>query len=141
MQLVPRTKVTKAKLGGKSFLYNPPTLRDSQGMTMNEIATPGISYPILGYGRGNTRTISFDIYLTDKKQAGITKSFITHLEQFLPPPKKQGYQFKAPKQITFAYGFLVKDCWLVQMDVEYTAFSPQLEPIEANVSVTLNVIQ
>lgn len=141
MQLVPRTKVTKARLGGKAFQYNPNTYNDKTSITFNEIKTPGISYPILVYGGGNTRNLSFEIYLNDKMEKGITESFIRHLRAFIPSEAKQGYQFKAPKPITFAFGQLVKDCWLVDLDITPIAFSPKLERIEATVVVTLAIIQ
>lgn len=140
-QLVPRSKVTKAKLGGKSFLYNPAGFQDTIAVTYNDIKVPGMTYPIMTYGGGERRNISFEIYLTDKVKAGITKDFIAHLNTFLPVAGKAGYQFAAPRTISFAFGWFVKDCWLTNMDTQYTAFSPQLDPIEATVTVTLAIIQ
>lgn len=141
MELVPRTKITKAKLGGKSFQYNPNTYSDKTSTTFNEIKTPGISYPILAYGGGNTRNITFEIYLNDKMEKGVTESFIRHIRAYIPVEAKKGYQFKAPKPITFAFGQLVKDCWLVDLEVTPTAFAPNLDRIEATITVTLAIIQ
>lgn len=141
MQLTPRSKITKAKLGGRSFLYNPSSFQDNTSITYNEIKVPGMTYPIFGYGGGNSRTITFDIYLNDKVEAGITQSFISHLRNFIPPERKVGYQFKAPKMISFAFGWYVKDCWLKDININYSAFSPQLDPIEATVTVTLLINQ
>jgi hypothetical protein len=141
MELTPRNYITKASLGGRKFLYNPNALNDSISVTYNDLKTAGISYPIMTYGGGERRPITFDIYLNDKVEEGITESFIAHLHSFVPPARKKGYRFKAPRTIRFAFGWFVKDCYLTNMDISYTAFSPDLRPIEATVTVTLAIIQ
>lgn len=139
MLLAPRTRVTKGKLGGKPFLFNPSAFHDSLPVQYNQIASAGISYPLLSYGGGQQRQVSFSLYLTDQVQPGITKEFIAHLHSYLPPSGK-GYQFKAPPTIQFAFGWFVKDCKLAGMEIDYTAFSPDLQPIEATVQLTLLII-
>ena len=141
MDLAPRYKVTKAKLGGLEFLYNPSSFDDAIAVTYNDLKTAGISYPILGYGGGDRRTVTFDIYLNDKVKAGITKKWINHLETFVPPRRKKGYQFVAPKKMIFAYGVFVAECYLTNMNVQRTAFYPNLDPLEATIQVTLALIQ
>lgn len=141
MELVPKHKITKAKLGGKEFLYNPANFHDSQTITFNDLKTAGMSYPIMTYGGGERRTISFEIYLNDKVKAGITKEFIAHLNSYLPTARKTGYQFDSPSSLVFAYGWFVKDCRLINMEIDYTAFTPTLQPMEATVQLTLAVIQ
>lgn len=141
MQLPSRHKITKGKIGGKSFLYNPSSFNDSISVTYNDLKTAGISYPIHVYGGGERRNITFDIYLNDKVEPGITRSFMSHLHSFKPPERKKGYQFHSPKICTFAFGWFVKDCYLTNMEIQYSAFSPELQPIEATVTVTLSIIQ
>ena len=141
MQLVSRNKITKGTLGGKPFLYNPSSFQDSTQIVYNEVKTCGMSYPIPVYGGGEQRRITFDIYLNDKVENGITRSFTSHLRGFLPPERKAGYQFKAPKNIIFSFGWFVKECKLQGLDINYTAYSPDLRPIEATVSITLLIIQ
>lgn len=141
MRLGSAMKVTKGKLGGITFMYNPTAFTDNQGVNWNELTTAGMSYPAYTYGGGKARTITFVIYLNDKVQPKITDTFMRRLEKYLPTPSKKGYLFKAPSTIQFAFGSFVKDCKLVDMNCEVISFSPALVPIEANVSVTLNVIQ
>ena len=141
MQLVSREKVTKGTLGGKPFLYNPASFQDSISVNYNEVQTCGMSYPALVYGGGAQRSINFDIYLNDKVEPGITRSFISHLHSYIPPAKKTGYQFKAPKKIVFSFGWFVKECYVQSMEIDYSAFSPQLQPIEATVNITLLLVQ
>jgi Contractile injection system tube protein len=141
MQLSPTSVITKGKLGGMAFMYNPSSYTDSGGVNWNEMQSAGMSYPNLVYGGGRTRQLTFTIYLNDKVQTGITKRFIDNLEKFLPPARTKGYQFISAKTIQFAFGSFVKDCKLADINKEILAFSPQLVPIEANVTVVLNVIQ
>lgn len=141
MQLVSRDKITKGTLGGRPFLYNPSSFQDSIAVTYNEVKTCGMSYPVPVYGGGEMRTINFDIYLNDKVEPGVTRKFISHLHGYLPPSRKKGYQFKAPPVLIFSFGWFVKDCRLQSMNIDYTAFSPDLQPIEATVNVTLLLIQ
>ena len=141
MQLVSRNKITKGTLGGKPFLYNPSSFSDSISVNYNEVQTCGMSYPVPVYGGGALRTINFDIYLNDKVEPGITRSFISHLHNFIPPASKKGYQFKAPKNIIFSFGWFVKECKLQNMEINYTSYTPDLKPIEATVNITLIIIQ
>lgn len=141
MNLVSRDKITKGTIGGKPFLYNPSSFQDSMGVNYTEVQTCGMSYPVPVYNGGQLRTITFDIYLNDKVEAGITRSFISHLHNYLPPARKTGYQFKAPPSFVFSFGWFVKECRLQKMDIDYTSYSPDLRPIEATVTVTLIIIQ
>jgi hypothetical protein len=141
MDFAPKYTVTKASLGGMKFLYNPNAITDTESIIYNDLKTAGISYPIQVYGGGDTRIISFDVFLSDKVQAGITKKFIQNLEKYLPPRNKNSYTFKTPSSIRFAYGWLVVDCYLYSLQKNITAFSPSLEPIEATLNVSLKVIQ
>lgn len=140
MDIVSSEKITKGKLGGKTFLYNPPEITEDSTVTYNEVKTSGMSYPALVYGGGEVKTISFTIYLNDQKKQGATKDFIKHLDSYLPKERKSGYQFKAPKSLKFAFGWYVKTCRLQSMSKRIIAFSPKLTPIEAEIDVVLAVI-
>jgi hypothetical protein len=141
MILAPRHAITKGKLGGMSFMYNPTAFTDSHGVNWNELQSVGMSYPVPVYGGGRQRQLTFSIYLSDKVEPGITKRFIGNLHSYIPPANTPLYQFRSPRTIQFAFGWFVKDCKLADMQIEYTKFSPSLEPIEATVMVILNVIQ
>lgn len=138
MRFAPRSTITKGKLGGMNFMYNPTNLVDSQSVNYTDLATPGMSYPEDIYSGGNARTLSFTIFLSDKVQDGITKKFIDNIEKYLP---KKGTMFNKPNAIRFAFGLFVADCRLVTLDKDITKFSPSLVPIEANLTVVLRVIQ
>lgn len=141
MNIVTRDKISKGTLGGRKFLYNPTNFTDNIAVTYNTVKTCGMSYPAFVYGGGEPRSITFTIYLNDQVEPGVTKSFISHLHSFIPPARKKGYQFVSPKPIIFSFGWFVKECHLQNMDINYLAFSPQLQPTEAEVTVTLLIIQ
>lgn len=123
------------------FQYNPSSFKDSQGVSYAEISSLGISYPILQYTGGVTRSISFDIYVNGVAGDGgpdVVYRTRNVLESFLPKP---GNMFNAPPTFLFAFGSFIKECVLESLDIEYTLFTPQLEPLEATFSVVLKVIQ
>lgn len=140
MNLVSREKITKGTLGGRSFLYNPTTFQDMTSVTYNSVKTCGMSYPVPVYGGAEMRTVTFTLYLDDQVEAGVTKSFISHLRSFLPPERAVGYQFVTSKKIRFSYGWFVKDCYLQDLSINYTSVSNTLQPISAEVEVTLIII-
>lgn len=141
MKLVGRDKITKATLGGVEFVYNPTEFTDEIGIEYTEVKTCGMSYPVPVYSGGTSRNITFDIYLNDAIKEGITRKFISHLHRYKPLERKSGYQFKAPPSLIFSFGWFVKECRLTNMTINYTKFSPELQPIEATVSVTLLILQ
>lgn len=141
MNLVSRDKITKGSFGGRKFLYNPASFQDTTTINYSEVQTCGMSYPVPVYSGGALRTITFDLYLNDQVENGITRSFISHLRNFLPPERKRGYQFKAPKKTVFSFGWFVKEVYIQTMDINYTAFSPELKPIKATVTLTLIIVQ
>lgn len=140
MDIVRRDKITKGTLAGKKFLYNPTGFEDNTTVTYNQVRTAGMSYPAFVYGGAEARAINFTIYLNDAVEPGITKSFISHLRNFVPSERKKGFQFKAPKKLIFSFGWYVKECHLENINTRYLAFSPELMPIEAEVDVTLLLI-
>lgn len=141
MEIIPRHKITKGKFGGVEFLYNPTEMTDSRPINYTAVQTCGMSYPVPVYGGGGQRELTFDLYLNDQVKDGITKKFIKRIRKYLPKKKKKGYQFDAPEPVRLTFGWLVVEGYLSQMDVNYTAFSPKLQPIEATVTITLQIIQ
>lgn len=142
-----RNVVTKARLGGKEFLYNPNEFTDNIGVEYSDIKAPGMSYPIIGYAGGKTRTIQFTIYLNGRdprfknmdEGAEYVKQWIAHLHSYIPPAG--GTQFRSPPRLEFAFGWFVKETLLQDMQIRYKAFTPNLQPLEAEVDITLIIIQ
>lgn len=45
------------------FMFNPPTIRDKQGISYPDQVVPGMSHPVTQYAGGGPRIISFELYL------------------------------------------------------------------------------
>ncbi|AEZ50535.1 hypothetical protein F400_gp088 [Bacillus phage BCD7] len=140
MQLVPRHVASKASLGGLKFLYNPTTFTDTHAVTFNEIKTPYMTYPLFVYAGAERRNVTFDIYVNDKVEDGITKKWVWHLESYLPSQNNRA-DVQHPRKAVFAYGWFVSDCYITNVEAKYTAFSPELQPTEATISVTIALIK
>lgn len=140
-----RNAVTKGRLGGRPFIYNPSEFTHEIGVGYSAIESPGISYPYIGYEGGRLHTISFDIYLNgrglhkgDDEGAEAVMEWIRWLHSFLPP-QNNGKQFRKPPDLEFAFGWFVKITKLANYKARYTMFTPDLRPLEATISVELIV--
>ena len=45
------------------FVFNPPIIRDQQGVSFPDQSVPGMSHPVTQYAGGGPRLISFELYL------------------------------------------------------------------------------
>lgn len=125
------------------FQFNPEELNDSQAVEYREIKAPGISYPVYQYVGGEARTIEFTLFVDNTEtQAGINavRHAVSFLSSFLPPANRAA-QYAPPSDLLFAFGPIVKTCILVSMPIRYTAWDRSLQPMRAEIDVTLKVIQ
>lgn len=139
--LPPKHTVTKGRLGGKPFIYNPTSFRDTINVEYSEIKSPGISYPIPQYAGGSLRTIEFTLYFNTKGvniDSNAIRGWINFLNNYLP---KADSQYSKPKILEFAFGWFVKNTYLKSMHPEYLAFSHDLQPTEVSIPITLIIIQ
>lgn len=143
--LPPKREITKGRLGGKPFLYNPSSFKDNIRINYAEIAPPGISYPIPQYVGGELRTIEFTLYFNAKSYNGSSvvgseyiKQWIAFLNNYLP---KANSQYTKPKILEFAFGWFVKNTYLKSMITDYLGFTYDLQPAEANIDIILIIIQ
>lgn len=143
-----RDKVQKAYiLNNKTkktmqFQYNPEEFTDSIGVNFAPLESPGMSYPMFQYIGGKAREVTFELFLDayeDPARLKVTKP-IAFLNSFLPTADS-GKTFSPPPTLTFAWGWFVKNCILVDMQIRYTQFDTHLQPTRATVAITLNVLQ
>ena len=45
------------------FMFNPPSIRDRQGISYPDQVVPGMSHPVTQYAGGGPRLITFELYL------------------------------------------------------------------------------
>lgn len=122
----------------KPFMFNPTDITYSRGATYSETSSPGLSYPITQYVRGNIVTFSISMYIYDKPNTGVVTSWETFLNKFVPPTiNNSGYS--KPDALMMCMGTFIKDCVLESLEVHYTDFDAHLKPTEA--TFTLNLRQ
>ncbi len=134
--------LAKGMIGEVEFQYNPEKFLDDIAVEWGEIRGAGMSYPINVYSGGKTRTISFTFYLDGVDDPLYLRKMVNNLHSYIPAAKQGGiYQFHSPPPIPFVLGWFVKECLLESMQIEYTAFTLDLQPLRATVNATLRIIQ
>ena len=123
------------------FQFNPDAFKDDIGVEWSEIKGAGMSYPIQQYTGGKTRKINFTLFLNDIEKHGVLRKTINFLHSFIPPAKKQGYQFHSPPALVFAFGWFAKLVLLEDMQIDYHYFSPDLQPLMCTINLTFIIVQ
>jgi hypothetical protein len=138
--------------------YNPTEYTLSKGAQLAEIAIPGLDSPILQFVRGQTETLSLDLFF-DTTEAGMDDSAVsvtTVTDQFYqlikidgtthaPPICFFSWGTTFPGQRAYAsmgmgtgsqqrYGF---KCVVESVRQRYTLFNPQGVPLRATLTVSL----
>lgn len=134
-----RNNATKQSM---QFQFNPEMFNDKLGVEYASLDSPGMSYPMFQYLGGKAREVSFELFLDayeDKTRMKVRKP-IAFLHSFLPA-NNSGKKFSPPPTLTFAWGWFVKKCILTDLDINYTMFDAQLNPIRATVQISLLVLE
>lgn len=122
----------------KSFMFNPSELTFSRGATYSETSSPGLSYPLTQYVRGNIVTFNIPLYLYDKPYSGAILEWEKYLNNFVPPLINNS-TYNKPHSVTVCMGKFIRECVVESMEVHYTDFNASLNPTEA--TITLNLRQ
>lgn len=122
------------------FQYNPEQFTDNLAVEYKVIKSPGVSYPMYSYVGGDVRSVEFTLFVDGWENPKIVRDKIGWLHRLLPPANSN-MQFKSPPICIFAFGWFVKKGILVSMPIRYTMFDRNLQPIRAEIDVTINIIQ
>jgi hypothetical protein len=178
------TRVTKGRFSVVEtdevyvFMFNPNRISDNKSTNYPEQLVPGMSHPVIQYGSGSSRLISFSLYLdgdrgtvglssvrnmdnlarrprlldpwesaADRRRAGgtgVTKSIQTDLDFLMSlqlPTATEGIGLPDvhPPTLLFSFGehYLGVECVAEKIYTDITYWNTRLEPIRAEVSVTL----
>lgn len=118
--------------------FNPTTLQYTRSANYTDISAPGMSYPLTQYTGGNVRDFSVEVFYYDRPYSGKISRARQFFEGLLPPEYNTA-SFSKPPTFTFAYGYFVKSCVLVQMEVVDEMLSEDGE--ELMTRFTLNLRQ
>lgn len=138
------SKLSKCKLKIGKYLieapFNPTSFRKSVSVEYAETAGATSNYPIMQYSGGVTPVIEVEFYLNARSEGHDLKGVIAVLQDALPWERSKLPVNAPPHPIIFAYGWFVKKCRLVNLDIDYTMFDKNLEPIEARVKMSLKIM-
>ncbi|MCP4213808.1 MAG: LysM peptidoglycan-binding domain-containing protein [bacterium] len=137
------------------FLFNPAEFTVEKGNTFAEINVPGLPSSILQFVRGNSRTISMELFFdtyedkenrdvrqyTDKITGWDSGSTLSQLS-----PDKKGLmdidsELHAPPVCIFEWGSFTFQCVIERVSKRFTMFLADGTPVRATLTVTLKEYQ
>lgn len=121
------------------FQYNPTTMPYSRGVSYASIESPGMSYPLTQYAGGGAREFSFELFYYDRPYTGAINSARQFLEKLMPPEYNTN-DFDKPPSFTLAYGYFVKRCVLMQLDVEDEMLDEEGQPLITRFTLTVRQV-
>lgn len=77
-----KKQITRGKLGSLRFQINPTELSRSTGGVLNEVSSPNTRKPIVVYGGGSNKVISFELYLNTRHQNKLQTNIKKYIETF-----------------------------------------------------------
>lgn len=98
------------------FQFNPESIPYSRSANYTTIESPGMSYPLTQYVGGKVREFSFEVFYYDRPFSGKIGKARKFLNALLPPEKNKK-KFKKPPTFTLAYGYFVRTCVLLDLQV------------------------
>ena len=122
----------------KDFFFNPTELEWERSATYQEIASPGLSYPLFSYVRGNSIPFSISLKVVDKPYSEEISKWEKYLSAFLPPTVNNG-SYKKPDELIVVMGDFLRECILESLVTKYEDFNEDLLPTEC--TFTLNLRQ
>lgn len=122
-----------------TFQYNPETMPYGRTANYSSIESPGLSYPITQYTSGSAREFSFDIFMHDKPYSGKIDNMRRFLLELLPP-EDNAISFFSPPSFTLAYGYFVKECVLISLDITDTELNSDGNPTVTTFSLSVRQI-
>lgn len=126
---------------GISVLFNPTSYRVNKSNQFAEVGVPGLSAPILQFGRGSAQTLTmqlfFDTYDTRYAEGRYTHGEdVSKFTRQVTDLMKIDSSLHAPPVCQFSWGHFTFVGVLQQADVQFTLFMPSGVPVRATVDVT-----
>lgn len=123
---------------GEEFevLFNPNTYSLEKSNQLAEIAIPGLSAPITQYVRGNSRSLSMELFFDTYEEREDVRDHTQKIYGLL------GIQAKThvPPILTFSWGSFSLRSVLQRVSGRFTLFHPDGKPARATLSVTFKEV-
>ena len=122
--------------------FNPTELTFTKGAQFAEIAIPGLDAPIQQFIRGDTETLSLELFF-DATDEGMGKGAPGVMEKTdaIYQLVKQARQTHAPPKCRFQWGQLSFTCVVEQVERRFLLFSPEGVPLRARLTIRLREYQ
>lgn len=121
-------------------MFNPPEYTIAKGAQFAEIAIPGIDAPILQFIRGQTRTLSLELFF-DGTRVGSGNLVAGDVRLLLEPVAQLGRiqpNTHAPPRIRFIWGVGLSFRGVVDnVQQKFTLFSPTGIPVRATATLSI----
>ena len=151
---VTRGRLTVLSKGySRVFMFNPPEVSDDKSVAYGTLSMPGASHPVIQYGSGGERVISFQVYLDGdrgrygREEQRVSISVEDHIrfyQSMLYPAELSMGDMKAvfPYLLLFNFGPLYRDvaCVLKAAPLRVSYWSPHLEPVRATMGLALSEV-
>lgn len=112
-------------------LFNPTQYRLDKGNTIAEIGVPGLDSPILQYVRGNTRTLSMELFFDTYEQQTDVREHTNRIYGLLGIRGET----HVPPICTFTWGDFIFRCVLDSVSGRFTLFLAEGVPVRATLTV------
>lgn len=131
------------------FLFNPTELSVEKSNQFAEVNIPGLSSSVLQFVRGNSRTVSMELFFdtyeekidvrlfTDRITGWDAGSMFSQLPGVAKGLMDIDSDLHAPPVCLFIWGTFVFQCIIERASKRFTMFLPEGIPVRATLSVTL----
>jgi LysM repeat protein len=113
-------------------LFNPTHYSLEKSNQFAEIGIPGLSAPILQYVRGNTRTLSMELFLDTYEQQTDVRTYTSQIYSLLEIEPTT----HVPPVCIFTWGQFNFECVLDRVSGRFTLFLANGTPVRATLTVT-----
>jgi hypothetical protein len=137
------------RIDSRYFLYNPTTISDNKSVNWGESNIAGASHPVMQFGSGGARVISFELFL-DSIRSNIVRNGIADLTEELrwyrsllyPTAYLSTTAKVSPPKIAFTFGTMWDGviCVVKKADIKVSHFSTKITPMKATVALDLQEV-
>jgi nucleoid-associated protein YgaU len=113
-------------------LFNPTQYSFDQANQFAEVGIPGLAAPILQYVRGNTRTLTMDLFFDTYEQQSDVRDYTNQIYALLGIKSAT----HVPPICTFGWGNFNFTCVVDRVGGRFTLFLADGTPVRATLSVT-----
>ena len=119
--------------GGEKIkvLFNPNQYSLDKGNQIAEIAVPGLDAPILQYVRGNSRTLTMELFFDTYEEQSDVRTYTKKIYNLLSIDREK----HVPPICKFVWGDFQFPCVLERVGGKFTLFLPDGTPVRATLSV------